>query len=132
MKDIEGYEGLYQVSDTGLVKSLRNNKHRILKSCATRHGYLLITFSINKKRKAHTVHRLVLNAFTPKSEKNLQCNHKDGNKLNNRISNLEWCSQSENMKHAIKLGLRQGWRGENNPKTKFSKFQIQRMRLLKK
>lgn len=110
-KDIEGYEGLYQVSNFGKVKSLnykRQNKVKILKPSQTGkgafkgQGYL----SLHLKNKQFKVHRLVAEAFIPNKENKPQINHKDGNKLNNNSNNLEWCTNSENQKHAWKNGLR--------------------------
>lgn len=100
-KDIKEYEGKYQVNDLGEVKSLNYNhtrKEKTLKpiSCG---GYLAVCLS----GKRHYVHRLVIENFIGYS--NLQCNHKNGKKTDNRLSNLEYCSQSENSIHACKKGL---------------------------
>lgn len=118
-KDIPSYEGLYQVSDYGRVKSLerlvKNGKDRfylkketILKQSMTTTGYKMIGFSVNKEVKYFKVHRLVMAAFFGESE--LTVNHKDGNPINNHISNLEYCTQAENLEHALNTGLRKSYR----------------------
>lgn len=105
-KDVDGYKGLYQVSTTGLVKSLSSNKKNqysdkeFLKSqFVNRYGYLMVTFRKNGVRKNLTVHKLVAEAFIPNPERKTQINHLNGDKLCNRVENLQWCTASENQKH---------------------------------
>jgi len=105
-KDVEGYEGLYQVSTTGLVKSLSSNKGNqysnkvfLKKQFLNRYGYLMVTFRKNGVRKNFTVHKLVAKAFLSNPENKPQVNHINGNKICNRVENLEWCTSSENQKH---------------------------------
>jgi hypothetical protein len=110
-KDIKGYEGLYQVSNLGRVKSLDriinysnglNSKHKgkILTKEKTRDNYNRVTLSLNNKQKRFQVHRLVAKHFL-KNINNKPCvNHIDGNKLNNIVENLEWCTYSENEIHS--------------------------------
>ena len=113
-RDIKGYEGLYQVSNLGRVKSLgrtvpskggskQYRKERILKQAANRGGYLLVSLCKGcGKQKTHKVHRLVCEAFH-KNPKNKPCvNHIDENKANNVASNLEWCTAKENCKHGTR------------------------------
>lgn len=88
-KDIEGYEGLYQVSNMGRVKSLKNDI--ILKPYILR-GYEKVLLYKNKKRKHFQIHRLVAMAFIPNPDNKPQVNHKDENKTNNCVDNLEWCT----------------------------------------
>lgn len=102
-KDIKEYEGLYQVSNTGEIKSLINNL--IKKHKNDKDGYCLITLHCNGERKGYSIHRLVANAFIENLNNKPQLNHKDGNKRNNNVSNLEWCTAKENTHHAIKTGL---------------------------
>ena len=98
-KDIEGYEGRYQVSNFGNVKSL-NYKHtgeeKIMQSCKDKIGYLHIKLFMNGKPKMYKVHRLVAQAFIPNSNNYPQVNHKDENKINNNVNNLEWCTAKYN------------------------------------
>lgn len=113
-RDVVGYEGFYQVSNLGRVRTVphysRNNvnggkrfvKGQILSQYKMPNGYLQVQFSKNEKREKHYVHRLVANTFL-KNKNNLpEVNHIDGNKDNNSISNLEWVSHKINQIHMIK------------------------------
>lgn len=99
-KDIKGYEGLYQVSNMGNVKSLnyhRSGEERIRKPIVDSKGYLAVNLYKNGKCKRLLVHRLVLMTFAPiDNMKKLDVNHRDENKKNNNLDNLEWCSRSYN------------------------------------
>lgn len=100
-KDIPGYEGVYLVSNKGNIKRISTNK--ILKPYENkRNGYLTINLS-NKGRKNLRIHRIVAKAFLPNPNNKPYINHIDGNKKNNNITNLEWCTQKENVDHAIKV-----------------------------
>ena len=97
--DIEGYEGLYQVSNFGNVKSLGNEntkKEKILKFGKDGGGYLIVNLYKNCTKKTSKVHRLVANAFIPNTNKLPCINHKDENKENNCVENLEWCTYQYN------------------------------------
>lgn len=101
-KDISGYEGLYQVSNLGRVKSLgnrSNHKKPMIKSLQNRNGYYSITLYKNSKTKTTGVHRLVAEAFIPNPDNLPEVNHKDENKLNNRVDNLEWCNKKYNINY---------------------------------
>ena len=114
-KDVEGFEGLYQVSNMGRIKSLDHYasngikdilyKGRIIQQ-SLHNGYRIAHLCKNNKVKTVNVHRIVALAFVPNPLNEPQVNHKDGNKANNDASNLEWCSQRENVIHGIKTGLR--------------------------
>lgn len=116
-KDISGYEGLYQVSNTGLVKSLpkswvsgknkilRVKGETILKPCLAGKGYLSVTLS-NNFEKHFYIHKLVANHFKVNNSNLPEINHKDGNKLNNNDWNLEFCTSSQNRQHAWDNNLR--------------------------
>ena len=102
-KDIDGYSGLYQISDYGRVKSLHNNKEKILTLKTNNKGYKWITLCLKGEQKHFLVHRLVANAFLLNKSQNKIINHIDENPSNNQISNLEWCSYSENVKKSSKF-----------------------------
>ena len=98
--NIKDYDD-YQVSNQGRVCSYKNNKRKILKGWIQNTGYL--TICLNNKK--HSVHRLVAETFIHKIEGKNYVNHIDGNKTNNSVSNLEWCTNVENIQHAFKTGL---------------------------
>lgn len=109
-KDIKNYEGLYQVSNLGNVRSIpRQGAHKtlhILKPGRTRKNYLQVSLTKNSIQKPFRVHRLVAIAFIPNPNSYPQVNHIDGNKQNNCVENLEWCTNEYNMKESWRLGLR--------------------------
>lgn len=113
-KDIPNYEGLYQVSNLGNVKSLcygarnirKSNVHKILKHSPNNWGYHKVQLYKNGKSQMLYIHRLVASLFIPNPENKVQVNHIDGNKENNTVSNLEWATPRENLEHAINLGLK--------------------------
>ena len=122
-KDIKGYEGLYQVSNMGKIKSLKfshGNKEKILKGNKEKFGYLVVTLYKNKGRKNFKIHRLVAETFIPNPKNLPQVNHIDGNKQNNRIDNLEWCTAKENTNHAHKTGLA----NNDNSKIKVKQYDL--------
>jgi hypothetical protein len=110
-KDIKGYEGLYQVSNNARVKSVArfNGKmtvyEKIKKQSTGSSGYLFVMLYKENIGKNNSVHRLVAEAFIPNPDNKPQVNHIDGNKKNNQICNLEWCTRKENTQHAIRTGL---------------------------
>lgn len=111
-KDIQGFEGLYQVSNTGLVRSLGNgksynSKHRIPRLIKQKHNqrYMYVSLCNDSKFKSCRVHRLVANAFIQNPLNKKEVNHIDGDKLNNNVTNLEWSTSKENHAHAKQNGL---------------------------
>ena len=120
-KDIINYEGLYQVSNKGRIKSLnyKNTQQiKILKQYKSTTGYLRTCLCKNGIVKFFSIHRLVAQAFIDNRNDLLEVNHIDGDKQNNNINNLEWCTRSENNIHAIKNNLRKSKRGKDNPNSK--------------
>ncbi|MDR1286282.1 MAG: HNH endonuclease [Treponema sp.] len=101
-KDITGYEGLYKASNYGNILSVQRHKinrtirERILKKDKGKNGYFCIYLSKNGKVKKHLIHRIVAMTFIPNPENLPQVNHKDENKSNNYVGNLEWCTCSYN------------------------------------
>lgn len=110
IKDIEGYEKRYAVSDLGIIYSYPNKFRkgiRILKQDVSKRkytSYRRVTFSLHGKTKRFSVHRLVGKAFIPNPDNKKFINHIDNNGENNIVSNLEWCTHKENMKHSAKQG----------------------------
>lgn len=119
-RDIKGYEGLYQVSSLGRVRSLdRISFHlnrwgtltktrirgRIRRTNISNSGYSYLPLSKNGNDYCAKIHRLVAEAFIPNPYNYPEVNHKDGNKQNNIVSNLEWCTHSMNHIHAVATGL---------------------------
>jgi len=137
-KDIPGYEGLYQISNNGGVKRMPKNtvtitgkirihKLKILKPSTDSRGYsqtCLFKLGIGK---IVSVHRFVAITFIENTENKPQINHKDGNKKNNHVDNLEWCTNTENMQHAVRNKLMA--RGEENGISKLNELQV---RVIKK
>lgn len=118
-KDIVGYEGKYHVSNLGRVKSLNRVierqhpksktmtiKEKVLSLAKGENGYLYVNLRSGKTGIIKSVHRLVAIAFIQNPENKYAVNHKDGIKTNNNIENLEWVTQSENGKHAYRIGLK--------------------------
>ncbi len=113
-KDVIDYEGLYKVSNIGRVRSVERyvkqhrgqqlKKGKILKLGIDRGGYVTVKLSKDNKGRRPTVHRLVSQAFITNPDNKPEVNHIDGNKSNNHVYNLEWCTRSENMKHCWNIG----------------------------
>ena len=140
-KDIKGYEGLYQVSNRGRVKSLERIVMRkngrpysvpelIKARQIDRKGYDRIGLNKNGKKKRFFVHRLVLQAFNSSSDETLEVNHIDGNKLNNNVENLEWVTSSENSIHAFKNNLH-NHQGERNTNASITDSEAKEIKKLK-
>ena len=126
-KPIDGYEGFYEVSNLGRVRSyippansknVRRSTPKIMTPQVNDNGYVVIALVKNKTRKVFRVHRLVATAFVDIVEGKPYVNHIDGDKTNNRFDNLEWCTRSENMLHAIKVGLLKPKSGKENPRSR--------------
>jgi hypothetical protein len=140
-KDIKDYEGLYMISNLGRIKSLsrqRNEsqpnyitKEKILKPQKMGNGYLRVSLYKKKKCCNKAIHTLVAKAFIPNPLNLPEVNHKDGNKHNNNVTNLEWCTDSYNKLHAFKTGLMNAVKGENHGNHKLTDLQVKEIRELK-
>ena len=110
MKPIHGYDGKYLVDERGVVYTIkrRGTSGGIVAQRLNSTGYWRVDLQKGKTKRSVFVHRLVAEAFIPKKEGCDYVNHKDGNKRNNNVSNLEWCTRSENVRHAYATGLMHG------------------------
>lgn len=131
-KDIENYEGLYQVSNFGRIKSLNHMasngikdimyKGRILKPFLDgKKNYLEVCLSKNNLKKKYLVHRLVAETFLENEYNKREVNHKDGNKQNNCVDNLEWVTSKENKHHAYENGYYDTYKFRHRKSLKNSK-----------
>lgn len=122
-KPVKGYEGFYEVSNFGRVKSLerevpnypsgvRYNSEQFIKPAFDRKGYIRIRLTINAKTKSFRAHRLVAEAFIPNPNNLAQVNHKDENKQNNYVDNLEWMSLIDNIQYSAKRVIQTTLSGE--------------------
>ncbi len=133
-KDIPDYEGIYQVSNLGNVKSLDRKtlvlrgtnksfyctyKGKEIKPKISTDGYYFVNACKNGKQKPLYYHRLVALLFIPNPENKLEVNHIDGNKGNNCITNLEWCTNKENVRHAHDIGLIKPKYGKEHPRVTY-------------
>ncbi|WP_417444605.1 NUMOD4 motif-containing HNH endonuclease [Joostella sp.] len=103
-KPIKGFEGVYAISSKGRVKSFKKDpKGYILSNKNSKGWYLNIVLKTRNKYKSIKIHRLVAKHFIPNKDNKPFVNHKNGIKTDNRVENLEWCTPSENVKHAVKI-----------------------------
>lgn len=134
-RDVKGYEGLYQVSDLGRIKSLKRVVPHKIKGKKTipesikkiyvgTNNYYIVILNSKNIGSTKTVHRLVALAFLPNPENKPEVNHKDGNKLNNNLNNLEWNTVSENRYHAFRTGLQKAPMKMLGKKGSLCKFSI--------
>lgn len=137
-KPVEGFEGYYEVSNCGRVKSLDRvvtdtigrkyyYKGKIIKVSTYRTGYNYVNLWMSSKIKTFLVHRLVALSFVPNPHSKPMVNHLDGVKSNNYYSNLEWCTRSGNEKHAFRIGLK-SLKGERHSQAKLTKNQVLEIR----
>ncbi|MRF37154.1 hypothetical protein GIJ44_20925 [Staphylococcus sp. KY49P] len=140
-KGIPGYEGLYSISITGRVKRLARNriiatsvsrplKEKEIKTFEGKLGYIHVNLWKNGQMKQHRIHRLIMLTFTKKPQDKNVINHIDGDKSNNSLDNLEWCTNRENTIHAYKTGLAKGKKGIENSQGRLTSEEVISMRNL--
>lgn len=133
-KDIKGYEGIYQISNLGMVKSLYREiktvnsqyfyKEKFLKTTPNNMGYHVVRLTLNNKTKSYSIHRLLAIHFIENIDNKPQVNHINGIKVDNRLENLEWCTISENRQHAYDTGLQKPKQGNRNGRSKLTENQV--------
>lgn len=139
-KPVQGYEGLYEISNLGRLKSpqkvvngkegrLHTLKERMLNPRVNQTGYYHTALYKNGKPKWYTVHRMVALSWIDNPENKPHINHKDSNRLNNRVDNLEWCTHGENMKHGFLYGNKTQ-KGEKNNAAKITREIAEAVRAL--
>ena len=125
-KDISGFEGVYEISSYGRVRSVKSGKILSTSKCGGCRGYLSVCLSKNGKRYGKLVHRLVAEAFIPVVEGLSEVNHKDEDKTNNRVENLEWCDHKYNMNYGTRNIRSKDTHIKNGYWTGFSKEEYNR------
>lgn len=140
-RDISGYEGYYQVSSLGRVRSCdriikhprgdRMAKGRILKTNLDCYGYPRLSLCKDGKQTTRAIHPLVAEVFLGDRLDGYEVNHKNGVKDDNRVENLEWCTHLENMRHAVETGLTPCFVGENHPLSLLTESQVLEIRELR-
>jgi len=139
-KDVPEYEGVYQASNMGNVRSLdryaphnrwdvkQGLKGKMIAQNKTKFGY----FSLKLSRRSYQVHRIIAKTFIPNPENKPQVNHINGIKTYNRVENLEWCTSKENVKHSYEIGLASGSRrrGSKNGQSKLIESDVVNIRLM--
>ena len=121
-RDIKGYEGLYQVSNLGRVKSLNykhTNREKILKDSTNKNGYKNVNLYLEGVLRRFLIHRLVAEAFIENPNNYPKVNHKDENKENNKANNLEWCTQKYNINYGTRTQRHsESIKGSRHPKSR--------------
>ena len=100
------FGGAYEAAEDGTIYSIKRKTRRALVGKVTKAGYRMVVITIERKKRYCSVHRIIASAFLPKPDNCREVNHKDGNKLNNSVANLEWVTTRQNQLHAIMSGLR--------------------------
>ncbi|BES53083.1 hypothetical protein [Aeromonas phage phiWae14] len=129
MKDVVGYEGLFSITEDGKLWSKRSK--RFLTIMVNKQGYYQHCTKIggrNGTAKLFKIHRVVAEAYLPNPDNLPLVNHKDGNKLNNHVSNLEWCTHQHNVRHAIDTGLLVQPKGEKSKASTLTQEQANEIR----
>lgn len=131
IKNIKGFEGRYTISNLGIVRSLLTNKE--MKPSITKFGYARVNLRKAKSReyKSYFIHRLVAFHFLDNTKNLPEVNHKDCNRLNNVVSNLEWVSKRDNIIHSFKFGNASN-KGLRNPNSKLNNEDVEAIKALYK
>lgn len=124
---VKDYEGFYEVSNFGSVRKVVGGKFRYLKHTLRSDGYTMVQLNNGKNVKALLTHRVVALSMLSEgmSEEKCYVNHRDGDKHNNHVSNLEWVTLKENNKHSWRVGLTKGRKGIDNPSSNFTEEQLE-------
>jgi len=104
-REIPGYECIYKISNTGKITRIWKTKETVMKTQVHSQGYVAVSLTKDGKNKTHKVHRLLALTWLSNPQDKAYINHIDGNKQNNSLDNIEWCTPSENSKHAHSTGL---------------------------
>lgn len=139
-RSVPGYEGEYEISDTGQIRSLdrramvghgatRSVRGRLVTQSAHQHGYVVVSLQRDNKSRVFLVHRLVAMAFLGAIPEESEVNHKDGDKRNNAVGNLEIVTRQENIDHAVRTGLIDN-KGEKNATSRLTTCQVREIRSL--
>lgn len=128
---IPGWEGLYEASTAGRIRSLSRGEPRILRPGSNGRGYLVLGLWRDGNQHGFSVHSLILLTFVGPRPHGKQINHIDGDRKNNRLENLEYCTQSENMRHRID-SLGSDLSGTRNPSAKLDPTKVRKIRELRR
>jgi hypothetical protein len=132
-RPVVGYEQLYEISSHGCIRRILDYRGHcgMLHPCLDDYGYLRVRLSKENHARTHQVHRLVLAAFVGPAPIEHCANHRDGSKTNNRVENLEYVTQKQNVHHAMKMGLFYcNPKGEKHPSARLTDRQVEEIREL--
>ncbi len=132
-QNIAGFEGLYQISNFGRVKSLSRKgrpKEIFLKQTKDKHGYLMVCLCKNSIPYTKRIHSLVANHLVPNPNDSPVVNHLNGIKTDNKVENLEWVTAAQNQQHSFRMGLQKMGKGSENPNAILTLEQVKEIRRL--
>lgn len=132
MKDVPGYEGRYKADTAGNIYSFRWGKPRRLQPILNNRYLKVNLYDEEMTHKQRSVHRIVALTFLPPVEGKLHVNHIDGNRLNNSLDNLEWCTPQENVEHSVKTGLHRVAQGSDCGNAKLTEENVREIKELLK